>query len=287
MRKILAMVLAMLMALSFAGAMAEGSWQNILLLGGDSRNMNKFGRTDSMMIISVNADESLVKMTSIMRDTWVDLDDHGMGKINAANVYGGPEYAMKVVNKTFGTDIEDYVIVNMDDLCQIVDLFGGVEIDVSEKMIDRVNGSVENYLQKIPGMDEYTGTTVIEQAGIQTLSGVQAVAYSRIRKIDSDYQRVMRQQDVLLALAAKAQEMDVDPLMDLAGQVFDIIQTNMERDELENLAKTLMLMETEQIDQFRVPANGTYQDGNINGVWKIVPNLKQNQAKLKEFIYGE
>ena len=110
--KILALVLAMLFAFSMTSVFAEeseGEWWNILLMGGDSRSTNDYGRTDTMMILSVNLEENLVKMTSIMRDTWVSIPGHSSNKINAANVFGGPELAVQAVNDNFGTDIEDYI----------------------------------------------------------------------------------------------------------------------------------------------------------------------------------
>lgn len=282
MRKILAMVIVLLMAVSFSAA-AEGfeaavdqakesGWENILLMGGDTRDMNSenYGRTDSMIILSINRDESLVKMTSIMRDTWVEFPGTGKShKINAGNVFGGPELAVKTVNTYFGTDIEDYVIVNMDDMAKIVDLLGGVDVETTAAERSRIGDVYEN------------------AEGLTHMNGEQAVSFSRIRYIDSDYSRVMRQQTVLLAMATKAQDMEVDALMDIAGEVSEIIVSSLEKEELKELATAFMVMEIEDVEQFRVPADGTFQSGTFNGIWMIRPNFDQNKALLKEFIYGE
>ena len=283
MRKILAMLIAAIMIFSVAATAEEAafaaaedqvksSWENILLLGGDNLNMkseNK-GLTDSMIILSINRDEGLVKMTSIMRDTWVDFPEIGKShKINAANVYGGPELSVKTVNSYFGTDIEDYVIVNMDDMAKIVDMLGGVEIKTTASERGEIGGVYEN------------------SAGLTRMNGAQAVAFSRIRIIDSDYSRVMRQQKVLLAMAEKAQNMEVDELMDIAGDVQKIVTTSLEQEELKELATAFMVMDVEYVEQFRIPADGTFQSGTFDGIWMIRPDFEANKSLLKEFIYGE
>lgn len=249
-------------------------WENILLLGGDSRSTDAYERTDSMIIISINRDESLVKMTSIMRDTWVSIPGHKHNKINAANVFGGPELAVETVNQNFGTDIEDYVIVNMSDMAKIIDLMGGIDIEISEAEMNEINAG-DN------------GGVVLDGAGVVHLNGAQSVTFSRIRYIDSDYKRVMRQQRVLLAMAEKAQYMEVDELSDIAADVKDIVLSSLDKGELEDLAMAFMVMEIEDVEQFRIPADGAFESGTFSGVWSIRPNLEKNRALLKQFIYGE
>lgn len=249
-------------------------WENILLLGGDSRSTDAYERTDSMIIISINREESLVKMTSVLRDTWVSIPGHKHNKINAANVFGGPELAVQTVNQSFGMDIEDYVIVNMSDMAKIIDLMGGIDLEISEAEKSEIN-SGDN------------GGVILNKAGMVHLNGAQAVTFSRIRYIDSDYKRVMRQQRILLAMAEKAQDMEVDELSDIAGDVKDIVLSSLDKGELEDLAMAFMVMEIEDVEQFRIPADGTFESGTFDGVWCIRPNLEKNQAILKQFIYGE
>lgn len=267
----------------------EGGWKNILLMGGDQRDMGSenVGRTDSMIILSINREEGIVKMTSIMRDTWVKIPGHGNQKINAANVFGGPELAMQIVNENFGTDIEDYMLVNMEDLAQIIDLIGGVEVEVSEHEREIANEYISEYLNSFKKAQEYTGDTYITETGFVRLNGLQAVGYCRDRYTGSDFDRVMRQQEVMLAMAKEAQDMEIDALLDIAGQIADVVSTNMETDELKSLATAFMVMEIEDVQQYRIPANGTYDAGIKNGVWAIRPNFEKNKTLLHDFIYGE
>lgn len=289
MRKVLVLVLAMLLVLASMPVLAEeteSGWQNILLMGGDSRDMNAYGLTDSMMILSINRDEALVKMTSIMRDTWVSIPGHGNQKINAAQNYGGPELAVQTVNESFGTDIEDYVLVNMEDLAQIVDLMGGVVVDVSANERKIANEYIKEY-DHWTNADAYTGERQITETGVIRLNGLQAMGYCRDRYTGSDFDRVMRQQEVLLSLATEAQEMEVEDLLNVAGQIADIVNTSLEKEELEDLATAFMVMEVEDVQQYRIPADGAFQSGTFSGTWMIKPDLAKNQQLLHQFIYGE
>ena len=291
MRRFLILALALVMALGMGNAFAEtqeGEWENILLLGGDARNMNQYDRTDTMMILSINRDEAQVKMTSVMRDTWVELSGMGRSeKINAANVYGGPELAVETVNQNFGTDIEDYVIVNMEDLVQIVDILGGVDLEITERERVQINDGVKGYIAEVKGASAYTGDRTLNQSGLVHLNGIMAVSYCRIRKIDSDYSRVMRQQKVMLALAEKAQNMEIDELTKVAGDIYHIISTSLTEEEIKSMATAFMVMEVSEVGQYRIPVDGTFQSGMLNGVWMIKPDLAENQALLHQFIYGE
>ena len=284
MRKFLSIALVLLMVFSMACACAEESgWQNILLLGGDARNMNQYDRSDTMIILSINRDEGQVKMTSVMRDTWVNFPGReASGKINAATVYGGPELAVATVNSAFGTDIEDYVIVNMEDLVTIIDLLGGVDIEITDAERKQLNSYAAGYTGKA-----YSGAKSIDHSGMVHLNGLLAMSYCRIRYTDNDYKRVMRQQTVLLELANKAQNMEVQELSEISDQIFATINTNLDDEELEDLVMAFMTVDIEEVGQYRIPVDGTFRSGMFNGVWLIDPDFEQNQELLREFIYGD
>jgi len=264
----------------------ESTWENILLLGSDSRNVDGRGLTDTMIILSVNRDESLVKMTSIMRDTWVKYAGRGFsGKINAANSYGGPELAVNTVNECYGTAIEDYVVVDMDDLCAIVDLMGGVKVEITEAERDQININITDFMNIMGKEYRYDGALELKESGNVVLNGAMAVGYCRIRKIDSDFQRVMRQQEVLLSLADAAQNMEVDMLMEAAERIYSMIETSMEWDEIKSLGTAFMVMDIHDVEQFRIPSEGAYTSGNYDGIWMIRPNLEKDRYRIWEFIY--
>ena len=283
MRKILSLVLVLLAVLALPGARAEqAGWQNILLLGGDARDMEKYDRSDAMIILSVNRDEGRVKMTSVMRDTWVDYPGLDFsGKINAATVYGGAELAVATVNRCFGTDIEDYVIINMEDLVTIIDLLGGIDLEITEAEREQINVNARNYTGAA-----YSGETSIDEAGQVHLNGLLAMSYCRIRIIDSDFERVMRQQRVLLAMADRAQNMEIGELAEAGGDIARAVQTSLDDEQLEELAMALMVMDVEEVERFRLPVDGTFESGMSGGVWRIDTDFEQNRELLREFIFG-
>ncbi len=262
-------------------------WWNVLLLGSDSRTMSRYERTDSMIILSVNRGESILKMTSIMRDTLVTYPGtNRTNRINAANVFGGPELAMATVNSCFGMDIEEYVMINMADLVNIVDALGGVDLEISDTEKKYINSHTISYMDEI-GLEEYDGELAVEGSGYVHLNGLLAMTLARERYTDSDYHRVMRQQRILLAIAQKAQDTEVDELLDIADGFFEILETNMTNAELKALATVAMVVETEDVEQFRIPVDGTFESGIQNEMWTIRPNFAKNTKLLREFIYGE
>lgn len=284
-KKLVSMLLlaALLVPAAAFAEETEGEWWNILLLGGDSRSLEDYERTDTMMILSVNRENSELKMTSIMRDTWVELTSSQSGKINAANVYGGPELAMKVVNESFGTDIENYVLINMNGLVELIDMVGGIDVEVTESERKYTNEYAQDYINSV---EAYDGETQLNETGLVHLNGLLAVAYLRNRYTDSDYGRVMRQQKVMLAVAEQAQNMDVDALMELADDFAERVATNMTDEQLKEIAMIGLVVETEDVGQYRIPADGAYESGTFSGTWMIRPDLERNQQLLHDFIYG-
>lgn len=261
-------------------------WWNILLLGGDSRELQNYGRTDSMIIVSVNLADAQVKMTSIMRDTWVKFPGSSVsGKINAANVQGGPELVMETVNEAFGTNIEKYVLVNMNGLVDIIDLVGGIDLEISESEMNYTNEYAASYIESVAA---YSGETQLDSAGLVHMNGLLATSYARNRYTDSDYGRVMRQQKVLLALADCVRGSSLVELLALAKSFLEMTETNLDLTEIASLATTFLSLNLEDgVEQYRVPVDGTFNSGIYDGVWSIRPNFEKNQKLLRQFIYAE
>lgn len=270
---------------------AEASWWNILLLGGDSRDTEGYERTDANIILSVNIDDGRVKMTSIMRDTWVDFPNgYGSGKINAANVFDGPQLMIDTVNECFDAKIEDYILINMTDLVYIIDRIDGIDLEITESERCYVNDYAKLYLKELKGVNsdrEYEGDTSLEQSGLVHLNGLLAMSYCRDRYSDNDYGRVMRQQKVLLAMAEQMQNMEINDLMAMADDVLATVETNLSDEELERLAKMALMIEVDEVQQLRIPADGTFRSGMVGNTWRIDPDFEANAEILHEFIYGK
>ena len=270
-------------------AITEGlseDWLNILLLGTDSRGDTKYLRTDTMIVLSINSKTNEAKLTSVMRDIWVQIPGYGGQKLNAACVYGGPELTMKVINENFGLNLEKYALVNMQCLVEIVDALGGLELDVTpaeSRAISRLNASS---VGASDGSGKYVSSGVPSGEGV-TLDGKQVLAYSRIRKSDSDYARTSRQRTVLLAIARKLQSMNLLALAGIVTNMLQYVETNLGFNEIMAIAGVCMKLNLSKLEEFRIPADGTYQDGMFGNTWCIKPDFEANTQALREFIYGE
>lgn len=262
---------------------APDAWTNILLLGCDSYTTKSYSRTDSMIILSVNTETKEVKMTSLMRDTWVTVPGKkSHRKLTELCAVGGPELTIQAVNDSFGMDIENYVLISMDGIAEVIDLLGGIELDVTEAERKALNQGLFD-LSSLSGMEK------LQESGENVhLNGNQATAYARIRKIDSDFVRTERQRTVLITMAKKIMDnADAVTLISIVTRLLDYVDTNLGFLEIMNLADVALDMDMDSIEELRLPADGTYESGTFDGIWCIKPNFEKNTKILKEFIYGE
>lgn len=204
-------------------------YRNIVLLGLDAREDN-FGtgnRSDCIMIISLNQETKNVKIASVYRDTYLNIDGHGLDKVTHAYSYGGPKLALSTLNKNLDLNITEFVAVNFDTVHTVVDSVGGVDINIEQSELKYIN----NY---ITAADKQFGTSTpkITTTGKQTLNGVQALAYSRIRYTEGgDYKRTERMRDVLIAVFEKAKTMSVSDLNSLSDTILPHVSTNININE--------------------------------------------------------
>lgn len=256
-------------------------WINILLLGCDSYSINDYSRSDSMIILSVNSDTKEIKMTSLMRDTWIKASGHNSRKLTELCAVGGPELTMKAINENYGTDITRYALIGMDGIAEIIDLVGGLELDVTEAERKALNKGLFD-LSRLSGMEK------LQESGEKVhLNGNQATAYARIRQIDSDYVRVERQRIVLMAMAKKIMSgVNATNVISVIDVLMEYVDTNIGLMEIISLARLGMGADMEKIQEMRLPAEGTYEAGMFGDVWCIKPDFKKNAKLLKEFIYG-
>lgn len=288
MKKLSRLILSLLTVLSLAFPASaaqneEALWWNILLLGSDERVLTESGRTDTMIILSVNRGTGQIKLTSIMRDTWVHIPDgHGYQKINAAGRYGGPELAMKTVNTCFGTDITQYVLVNMTSLVTAIDLIGGIELDITKGEVTYINRQLA-YSSTHEGIAD--ATPLVSGGECIHLNGSQALAYSRIRKLDSDYQRTQRQRNVIMAAGRKAMTLKLPDLLSLAYSMLPAIRTNLTLSDIMTLAVVCLSGDLNAARQLRLPADGTFKGGMVGDTWRIDCNFDRNKKILHDFIY--
>jgi len=234
-----------------------------------------------MIILSVNADTKEIKMTSLMRDTWIKVSGHKTRKLTELCAVGGPELTMQAINENYGTDITRYALIGMDGIAEIIDLLGGLELDVTEAERKALNKGLFD-LSRLSGMEK------LQESGEKVhLNGNQATAYARIRQIDSDYVRVERQRIVLMAMAKKIMSgVNAKNVISVIDVLMEYVDTNIGLMEIISLARLGLSADMDNIQELRLPADGTYESGTFDGVWCIKPDFKKNAKLLKEFIYG-
>jgi len=266
-------------------------WHNILLLGSDTRNIKKVSRTDTIIIAAINTKDGRIKLISIMRDTIVPIPGHGDRKINSASYYGGPELVMKVVNQCFKMNITEYVLVNFSSFKEVIDILGGIDLDISEEEMEQINGGLKEQARLLNlSKEKYlAGEYNLKTYGPNThLDGLQALAYSRIRKIDSDYARTRRQRKVIDATIQKMRgSVSVKQLMQLATSMWEYVDTNIDMMSAIGLATTVLKSGTGKISTGLMPLTGTYKsESRSSNGWALYDiDYEENATKLHEFIY--
>lgn len=261
------------------GVEKEG-YTTIALFGGDSREgeLEAGTHADTIMIASIDNESKEVKIVSVYRDLIIKRPDGELGKANSAYFLGGPKQAINMLNQNFDLDIEDYVTVDFSAMADVVDLLGGIEIDVTDAEAKEINRHIDGTAETVGKEAEHM------RGGLQTLDGVQAVTYARIRKnVGGDYARTERQRVVIQKLAEKVKETDLATLNDIIDAVFSQISTSFSLKEIISLASGVLQYELGESKGFAFE----YTDGNVEGIGSVVVPLgvRENVEELHAFLY--
>lgn len=256
---------------------------NVALFGVDSREneLEEGTLSDTIIIASLNRETLEVKMASVYRDTLLLQSDGSLNKANSAYALGGPEAAIAMLNKNLDLDIEHYVTVNFDALIDVVDAVGGVDIDVQEEEISYICGYATEIM-------EVTGrlSPGVTEPGLQTLNGVQATAYARIRyTAGDDFKRSERQRDVLLKIIGKLQSASLGQINQIIDSVFPKVSTNFTIGEIFEYALDAFDYQVGETTGF--PFDKTTDTLNGVGSTVIPVTLATNVEKLHKFLYGD
>lgn len=238
---------------------------NIALFGLDNRQDRDDGRSDAIIVLSVDRDHNKIKLISIARDTLANVKDYGWNdnsrdddwtKLTHAFYFGanskdetktGPSVAVRALNENFNLNITKYAFVNFHDFARVIDLVGGVEINVEWRELAYMNKHIQS-------MNRTTGMQIsqLRTAGKQTLTGGQALAYARLRHVDSDIKRGNRQKTVIDAVLKKAKKAGLSTCLDMLDEALDLVNTNLTNKELSELAMWL-LEESPETVNYSIP----------------------------------
>ncbi len=244
---------------------------NILLLGIDGDG-GKNQRSDTIMILTLDGKNDAIKMTSILRDTYVSIPGRkSKTRINHSYAYGGASLTMQTVESNFRIDLERYVGIDMDGLTVVADKLGGVDIELTKAEASVINNHVKNSELK---------------DGMQHLNGAQATYYARIRKIDSDFGRTGRQRKLIKAMLAKFKEMNIMEQYSVVSDAAPYITTNYSKRELFSVALKAMGMLDSDMEELSIPVKGSYKSQKISGMSVLVPDVDENCRELHKFIFG-
>ncbi|MFU7514564.1 LCP family protein [Clostridium sp. HCS.1] len=269
---------------------------NVLLIGTDGRTEDEAARADSIIIATLDNNNKKVKLTSIIRDTVVDIPEYGEDKINAAFFYGsselnddgklrgfegGADLLMDTIEDNFNIHLDKYVIVNFWGFEEIIDEIGGIEADIKDYEIDEVN----KYIGESTGVN----SPPITETGLQTLNGQQALSYARIRYVgNGGFERSERQSKVLFQIANKLKEVNPLKYVSIANTLSKQVKTNMDIPEALNLAYTIYKLPSLDFEQLQIPQTELIARDNLykDRGWCLLIDLEQSAKIMHDFIFN-
>lgn len=248
---------------------------NILIVGADKReSWSESGRSDCVMIGTIDKKHKRLKLASLMRDMYIDIPNHGKDKFNAAYSYGGISLLYQTIAYNFDIQLDGYVLVDFAAFRNVIRELGGVNVELTEAEADYL---VKAYKH---------GTVAKVVPGMQKLNGAQALAYTRIRQdAAADFGRTQRQRTVMQAILTKAKTRSLSQLTDLAGSIMPYITTDLSNNEIIGYLSDVIRMGTTTFDQQRIPLDNSYTQQRVNNQAVLVPDMETNKSALKEFIF--
>ncbi len=263
-----------------------GGYRNIALFGLDSRvqdieeTYSRGNRSDCIMILSVNESTKEAKLISVYRDTYVNIDGHGLDKINHAYSFGGPELALATLNKNLDLDIDEFVTVNFTAVASLVDAVGGIDVELTSEEVKYINGYIKG-TSKNTGME----ADLIKEPGLHHLNGVQAVAYGRIRYTSGgDAKRTERMRVVAQKAFTKFKDLDRKTMNKVVDDLLPQISTNISKDEIYKTIRNVKKYKVADSDGWPYYNEGAM----LNKVWYGIPcTLESNVEELHKNLFPD
>ena len=254
---------------------------NVALFGTDSTEGTK-GLSDSNMILTVNTKTKSIKLSSIMRDTYVQIPGHGENIINMAMADGGPELSLKTINTNFNLDLDKFIAVNLNSLPKIIDRLGGLDMIIEEDELKFVNKYTK-------GLNEENNTDAqrVIGVGMNHLNGTQATAYCRIRHAaGTDFKRTERQRTVFSLIFKKLSSLSYGELNSLINDIIPLVSTNLSYGEIISIGSHISSVGNVEIIQNRFPNEGDHWSTGTNEDYRLNVDKEATAKKMNDFIYG-
>ena len=257
---------------------------NLLLVGVDRRDKTWNGNSDSMMLVSINHTAKRVSVVSLMRDTYVDIPGYGYNKLNAAYALGGGPLLTETITDTYKVDVSRYAAVDFENMIQIIDALGGIDLEMTDAEVEVANGYMLDMCNTL-GLNGYD--YVQPGGGVYHCNGVQAVAYARNRYVgNSDYARTERQRYVISQIIEEVKRMDVAQLTQFVKDVLPLVTHNVEETEIWDLVTKAPEILQYKFVQDRIPYDNMYDVIYVDSQDMLVPQWETTIEKLHNTIYG-
>ncbi|AVQ44389.1 TPA: LCP family protein [Clostridium sporogenes] len=256
---------------------------NIAFFGLDRRKKDEPSRSDAIMIVSLDKIHKKVKVSSIMRDSYVDIEGHEKTKLNHAYAYGGPKLAIQTINATYKLNIRDFVSVDFYGLEKIIDTVGGVEIPVRSDELKYIN----TYMQETAKIQ---GKSIqeVQNPGTQSLNGMQAVAYARIRYTSGgDYERTERQRTVLTAIMNKVKKLGPTELPKVVTALLPNVESSLSSTEIMKMGTSVFSLGVENVEQQRFPLDDYCKGKLIDGVYYLLFDEEKTINQMHKYIFED
>lgn len=269
-----------------AGAL-DSDTVNILLVGIDSRANSFSGRSDSMILVTINKKTKKVLMTSILRDIYLSIPGCMDNRINAAFVYGGSDLLIETLKTNFGMEVDNCVVVNFHIVMDLVDYFGGIDLDLTSDEIGVMNmyiSELNNLLghsQSADKLDSSLGGTTVH------LNGKQALAYARVRYVGTDFARTGRQRTVIMKCLEKMKSMSLSDMDDFAQTFLPKVRTDLSGTDCASLLLLALSLSDYEFEQFTIPMEGTWSNVNIRGMAVLDIDFEKNIKAWREKVQGQ
>lgn len=261
---------------------------NIILIGTDERSLDfvEHARADSITLLSLNKKEGTAKLVSFERGIGMPItagEYEGYWELlTHIFAYGGADMVVSDIRDNFKVDVEKYVHVNFNALIKVIDILGGVDVELTDREANHLN-SIKYPYRGDAGSEEHAFVS-----GTNHLSGVMALSYARLRAIDSNWHRVERQRNVIQAISYKLKDADLVTLNNLCNEILPLVQTNLTKDDIAELMLAAPKFLGLQFEQMTMPERGTfgYMEG-LFGKSMIALDFEKNSIILRDFLYGE
>ena len=263
---------------------ASDEFINVLLIGADRRATKGSYNSDTMMIATIDKRHGTLKLTTLMRDMLVNIPGHGYGKLNSAAARGGVELLFQTIEENFHITLTQYVLVDFYMFVDIIDALGGVTIEMTAEEISAANDCIAG-LNKQLGVEYLWDGFIFADPGPVKLTGKQALGYSRIRKIDSEFARTKRQYTVLNTVLSMFRNVSLSKQYDILYNLLPMVETNMTNSEIIDAAISALTGCKGGLIYFRLPVEGYFENGKWNKKFVFFADLPGMAWELHEFIF--